>query len=109
MSITDRLTQQSDIEENTITIELPQIKHGNSASVTYNGTLSNSGADRVFLHYGYDGWHNTDTIAMKKDIKGNFSTEIKVRGHEEMNFCFKDSANNWDNNNGMNWKVNIDY
>lgn len=109
MSISDKLIQEAGITENSIVIELPEVRHGNRTTISYNGILSNCGADKVFLHYGYDGWHNTETIPMKKDTRGHYNTEIKVKGHNEMNFCFKDSADNWDNNNGTNWKVGIDY
>lgn len=86
---------------------LPEIEKGRETSISYKGLLSNSGAEKVYLHYGFDGWGNAHTIAMKKNLSGNFKTEIKVNGNEELNFCFKDNANNWDNNNGLDWKVEI--
>jgi len=108
LSLSDRLTQEIGVVADSIIIELPEVKHGTKTWVSYNGILANSGSDKVYLHYGYDGWKNTETVPMKKDIRGNFNTEIKVKGHDELNFCFKDSADNWDNNNGVNWKVGID-
>lgn len=96
------------ILDNNISIELPEVKKGDKTSVRYNGLLTNSGAEKVYLHYGYDGWKNTETVPMKKDVTGSFSTEIKVKGNSEINFCFKDNADNWDNNSGSNWKVEID-
>lgn len=86
---------------------LPEVKKGTETSITYDGLLSNSGADKVYLHYGFDGWHNSETVAMKKSLSGSFNTKVKVNGKDELNFCFKDSANNWDNNNGTDWKVEI--
>lgn len=108
MNIGDRLIQETLATDDSIVIELPEVKHGTKASVSYNGPLACSGTDKVYLHFGYDGWNNTETVPMKKDIRGNFNTEIKVNGQNEINFCFKDSSDNWDNNNGMNWKVGID-
>lgn len=96
------------IVDNNISIELPEIKKGDKTSVRYNGVLTNSGAEKVYLHYGYDGWQSPETVPMRRDSFGNFTTEIKVNGNSEMNFCFKDNANNWDNNNGANWKVEIE-
>jgi hypothetical protein len=71
------------------------------------GLLKNSGADEVFLYYGVDGWKNQDTIKMHKMQDGVFGAEIRANASHEINFCFKDSANNWDNNNGWNWKTEI--
>lgn len=109
MNIGERLTHESSEIDESIIIDLPEVKHGSKTMVTYNGILSNKGADKVYMHYGFDGWHNTDTQPMKKNINGCFNAEVQVRGHHQMEFCFKDSANNWDNNNGTNWKVDIDY
>jgi len=97
----------NDTEENDIFVELPEVKKGEKTTVHYNGILNNSGAERVYLHYGFDGWNNTSTIPMKKTHEGCYSMEIDVKGKDEVNFCFKDSANNWDNNSGSDWKVGI--
>lgn len=94
------------INSNNISI-LPEVKIGSETSISYNGILSNSGAEKVYLHYGFDGWSNAKTVAMKKSLSGAFNTEVKVKGKEELNFCFKDSANNWDNNNGFDWRVDL--
>jgi hypothetical protein len=86
---------------------LPEVKKGSETIISYNGLLSNSGAEKVYLHYGFDGWNNVNTVPMKKSLSGAFNTEVKVNGKDEFNFCFKDSANNWDNNSGSDWKVEI--
>jgi hypothetical protein len=106
MNINSHNDQDSAFSDN-ISIELPEVKRGNNTTVSYNGLLTNSGAEKVFLHYGYDGWKNAETIPMKRDIRGAFNTEIKVKDGTELNFCFKDNADNWDNNSGINWKVEI--
>lgn len=107
MNIDNRIFHEDADIENNITIELPEVKRGNKTSVSYNGILNNSGAEKVYLHYGYDGWKNAETVPMKKDITGGYNAEIKVVGKEQLNFCFKDNADNWDNNNGLDWKVEI--
>lgn len=87
---------------------LPDVKRGCKTSVNYDGILAQHHADRVYLHYGFDGWNSVNTIQMDKSSgSGTFTTEIKVNGRNELNFCFKDSANNWDNNNGCDWTVDI--
>lgn len=107
MNINENTIYEGSLINTTIAIELPEVKKGIKASVNYNGILSNCGAEKVYLHYGYDGWNNTETVPMKKDNKGGYNAQIKVNGNEELNFCFKDNANNWDNNNGTNCKVEI--
>lgn len=44
---------------------------------------------------------------MERTPQGNFVCTTKIQGTREMNFCFKDSANNWDNNSGWNWTCKI--
>ena len=107
MSIISKADNHNAIVDTNISIELPEAKRGENASVSYTGILTNSGADKVFLHYGFDGWKDPDTIAMKKDHNGTYCTQVRVEGKNELEFCFKDSSNNWDNNNGCNWKVDI--
>ncbi|MEW6572548.1 MAG: carbohydrate-binding protein [Bacillota bacterium] len=82
---------------------------GREVLVHYNGLLNKSGADRVFCHYGYDGWKNVSTAEMRREADGSFAVSIPVVGTSEINLCFKDSANNWDNNNGWNWTTDIKY
>ncbi|MEW6173705.1 MAG: carbohydrate-binding protein [Bacillota bacterium] len=86
----------------------PAIK-GRDVFIRYDGLLKNSGADRVFCHYGYDGWKNTSTAEMRREHDGSFAVSLPAHGNAEMNFCFKDSAANWDNNAGWNWLTDIRY
>ncbi len=79
------------------------------ATIRYEGLLKESGADRVFIHYGFDGWNNSGFAEMKREPDGAFVCSISMHGQKECNFCFKDSANNWDNNNGCNWSTDIRY
>jgi len=80
--------------------------YGNEVTVIYNGLLKNSGADQVYLHYGFgdtNHWYDIDTTRMENSARG-FEKTIRMKNHV-LKFCFKDSANNWDNNNGHNWTV----
>lgn len=75
-------------------------------NIVYNGLLSSSGADQVFLHYGFadpKSWQSVNTLRMDKSSKG-WEKTLRMQNHQ-MSFCFKDSANNWDNNNGFNWSI----
>ena len=102
MNTTDR-----NLYDNTISVELPNVRKGETAHISYNGVLTNSGADEVYLQYGFDGWTNTEATPMKKATHNRFVTDVEIDGNRELNFCFKDSANNWDNNHGIDWKVEI--
>ncbi|MEW6770898.1 MAG: carbohydrate-binding protein [Bacillota bacterium] len=82
---------------------------GREVLVRYKGLLAESGADRVFCHYGYDGWNNPNTTEMRREPDGSFVTSLPVTGTNQINLCFKDSANNWDNNSGWNWASDIRY
>ena len=92
--------------DDSIGLEPTPARHGDTVQIKYHGLLKNSGADNVFLHYSYDGWNEPRTVPMNQS-DGGFATEIRAEGNAEINFCFKDRANNWDNNNGWNWKLNI--
>ena len=47
------------------------------------------------------------TIPMQREADNTFHTALTATGSRELNFCFKDSAQNWDNNNGWNWSCPI--
>jgi hypothetical protein len=83
-------------------------KVGDTVKVRYHGFLSEAGADQIFLHtgYGFGSWQSIYDYPMeKKDNEWEKSIKIDRKG--QFNFCFKDSAANWDNNNGMNWSYTI--
>lgn len=78
---------------------------GKKVTVMYKGLLAKSGADSVYLHagYGYDNWSNIKTIPMTRQDQDTWVAEVPVEGETKLNFCFKDGADHWDNNNGINW------
>ncbi|WP_227764946.1 carbohydrate-binding protein [Zhaonella formicivorans] len=82
---------------------------GEEITVLYYGLLPQSGADQVWMHCGYgdaNNWHNVQDIKMEWTERG-FAKKIKINDGSRFNFCFKDSANNWDNNNGLNWSFEV--
>jgi hypothetical protein len=89
-----------------IALEPDAARTGENVRIKYHGLLKNSGANEVYLYYGKDGWHNTNTIRMHME-NDDFVAEVKAEADHELNFCFKDSADNWDNNNGYDWKVHV--
>ncbi len=84
------------------------VTQGDEVTVLYYGTLAD-GADQLYLHYGYGDaqrWQQTQDLRMEQTDRG-WATTFQVKDTSQMNFCFKDSANNWDNNGGLDWTVGI--
>lgn len=95
--------------ENGIIIKPNVINEGDRVSIVYRGLLSQSGADSVYAHIGFgDGpnWQYTSFVKMDSTSEG-FETTVKVNQQSNLNIAFKDSANNWDNNNGNNYVFNV--
>ncbi|MGE5329023.1 MAG: carbohydrate binding domain-containing protein [Deltaproteobacteria bacterium] len=76
-------------------------------SLTYNGLLYNSGSDVVYVHYGYGTkWTKKETVQMKK-TKTGFKIDIPLAKTGTINMAFKDSSENWDNNNGSDYSFSL--
>lgn len=86
-----------------ITVNPVPTKVGDRCNISYEGLLKKSGADQVFLHCGYGPeWSNAQYIPMYNTATG-CTCDFTVNQDGNLNFCFKDSANHWDNNSGQNW------
>ncbi|QGG46752.1 carbohydrate-binding protein [Heliorestis convoluta] len=80
----------------------PLFNDGRDVTIVYDGLLHRSGADQVYLHAGYGtNWQKSYDHRMEKSQEGWKCTINMER--EDLVFCFKDSACNWDNNSGNNW------
>lgn len=74
----------------------------NDVTIVYNGLLAKSGASQVYLHSGFgNNWSHAYDHRMEPTPNG-WEKTIQMES-SDLNFCFKDSANNWDNNNARNW------
>lgn len=76
------------------------------ARISYSGLLSKSGADKVIGVYGYgsnQSWEDVSEVVLAKDYTGGFTATIPISRGKNINFAFKDSAENWDNNSGLNY------
>lgn len=93
--------------DDRITMEPGTPRKGQNVKIEYRGLLANSGADSIWLHRGFDGWNNVQDVPMNPLPHGSFTCDVKFEGSNSMNFCFKDSANHWDNNNGWNWEATV--
>lgn len=68
--------------------------------VTYKGGLTTS--SDVYMHYGYANWSDVSEKKMRK-LKTSYKAEITLPTNSELNFCFRDGSNNWDNNYGNDY------
>lgn len=76
-----------------------------TASVKYDGLLAKCGAEDVYTVVGYGSnskWENVQTIRMNR-LGNTFHADIPAIPGTNINIAFKDGANNWDNNSGMNY------
>lgn len=92
-----------------VVVDPVPITSGSEVTVLYHGLLRNDGADQVWLRTGYGdsrNWQDVSDHRMEYTDYG-FVKTFKVENSSRLNFCFKDSANNWDNNNGLNWSFEI--
>lgn len=88
------------------------ITAGEEVTVKYNGLLAEAGADSMYLHAGFGAagaWHSVHDIPMSQEKPGVWRAMIPLNPEEtsRLNFCFKDRADNWDNNYGLNWSFDI--
>lgn len=89
----------------TISPSIPSI--GETAKISYDGILSKSGATHVYAHIGYGSkWDNSCDLQMTKTSSG-FEVNVPVNKPDVLNVCFKDCANNWDNNSGKNYMFEV--
>ncbi len=76
-----------------------------TATVKYDGLLAKSGADDVYTVVGYgsnNSWENIQAYRMNR-FGNSFHADIPSMHGKNINVAFKDSAENWDNNSGMNY------
>jgi hypothetical protein len=91
-------------EDNGVLLSKKVLYSGDKVKVSYTGLLVQSGAESVFLYVGFgDKWENSSLISMTLK-KGIFSSEIEIIESKKFGICFKDSAENWDNNSGENYE-----
>lgn len=94
-------------EENGLMLSKKTIYDGDKIKISYNGLLAQSGASNIYLHFGFgDKWDDSSLIQMEPE-DGAFTAAVEITGEESLEICFKDSADNWDNNSGQNYVFKI--
>ncbi len=76
--------------------------------LTYSGNLFKKGSSDVSIVYGFgENWEKTNEQKMQK-LPVGFRTHLLMENYDTFNFCFKNSNNEWDNNNGFNYITPIE-
>ena len=71
--------------------------------ISYTGKLFQNDSEEVFVHYGFgNNWDNLNEIKMEKTELG-FQAEVELISADTLNLCFRNSENEWDNNDGQNY------
>lgn len=86
----------------------PLSESGREVRIRYNGILGGSGTMEITLHYGFGDaleWRGVGDEMMERNPEG-WESSVSMED-SQLNFCFRDSAFNWDNNNGLNWIYRI--
>ncbi len=79
-----------------------------TVKISYTGELFQNGSEKVFAHYGFGiNWDKLAEVEMTKTELG-FQVEINLNSEEPLNLCFRNSNNEWDNNNGSNYSFEIE-
>lgn len=76
--------------------------------VSYTGSLFQNNSEEIYLHYGFnDDWKEVNEIKMEKTDLG-FQAELYLPEYQILNFCFRNSNNEWDNNEKRNYSFPIE-
>ena len=80
-----------------------KLVENSKVKISYAGKLFQDNCEEVYIHYGFGlNWDNIGEIKMEKTELG-FQAEIELISSDTFNFCFRNSKNEWDNNNGQNY------
>ena len=97
--------------EKNVKLEPEPDSTADKIKINYSGLLAESGAEEVYLHAGIGNQHDweatRDIVMQPEETENIWSAELEVNQADAVNFCFKDSADNWDNNSGHNWSYDL--
>ena len=81
---------------------------GSNVKISYTGKLFQNNSEEVFIHFGFgDNWENVSEIPMVKTDLG-FQAELQLSNCNKLNLCFRNSNNEWDNNDGQNYIFQVE-
>ena len=74
-----------------------------NVKISYTGKLFQNGSEEVFIHFGFgDNWDGVSELPMTKTELG-FQSELQLNNSNKLNLCFRNSNNEWDNNDSQNY------
>ncbi len=77
----------------------------NPTRIIYTGRLTSDEPEYILMHLGYGLlWENLQEIKLTRGYNG-YEADVMFLSTEDVYFCFRSSTNNWDNNNGQNYKI----
>ncbi len=77
----------------------------NAVQVTYTPAGQLASSEKMFLHYGVNGWQNVKDIPMTKTGTAWQADATVDAGTRSIEFVFTDGQDRWDNNDGLNWEA----
>lgn len=92
-----------------VKVEPVPMTRQDQVTVAYDGLLARAGAQQIYLHCGYGpgDWRRVREYAMERRPEGHWEAKVTLDDGGRFSFCFRDNANNWDNNSGRNWSYEI--
>lgn len=85
-----------------------KLVENSKVKISYTGKLFEENSKNVYLHYGYGiNWDNISDVEMTKTELG-YQAEIELMSSDSLNLCFRNSNNEWDNNNSQNYTFKIE-
>lgn len=92
-----------------VTVEPLPVSQGEAFTVSYEGILAQQGAAGITLHAGYGRgrWEHIQDIPMHPVGYQRWQATVFSDRSGPFSFCFRDTANHWDNNGGQNWTIDI--
>ncbi len=80
---------------------------GNTVKISYTGFFFQTNCEKVFLHFGFgNSWDGLKDVEMKKTALG-FQASIELTSNEDLNMCFRNEKEDWDNNFGQNFSFKV--
>lgn len=77
--------------------------------ISYTGEFFQDNSEEVYIHLGFgQNWDNLQDMQMEKTELG-YQIEFELEESDSLNFCFKNEAEKWDNNNGQNYIFPIEH
>lgn len=90
-----------------ITLNKDKVYENSELTIKYTGKLYQNNSEKTFISYGYGNlWDNKNEIELQKTEDGLTAT-INIKTGTDLQFCFHDDNNSWDNNNSQNYILPI--